>query len=94
MSRPKPQILAEKTSGMYKSEQVLASQGVWAVFYQGQPINLRSLNTLISYPGSKYRKTSFANPGHAVNLARKLNTQFATQNFTVVLMSQGQQVFP
>lgn len=94
MSRPKPQILAEKTSGLYKSEQVLASQGVWAVFYQGQPINLRSLNTLISYPGPKYRKTSFANPGHAVNLARKLNTQFATQDFTVVLMSQGQQVFP
>jgi hypothetical protein len=94
MSRPKPQILAEKTSGLYKSEQVLASQGVWAVFYQGHPINLRSLNTLISYPGPKYRKTSFANPGHAVNLARKLNTQFATQDFTVVLMSQGQQVFP
>lgn len=94
MSRPKPQILQEKSSGLYKSDQVLASQGIWAVFYQGQPINLRSVNTLISYPGPKYRKTAFANPGHAVNLARKLNTQFATQEFTVVLLSQGHQVFP
>ena len=94
MSRPKPQILAEKTFGLYKSQQVLASLGIWAVFYQGQPIKLRSLNTLISYPGPKYRKTSFANPGHAVNLARKLNIQFATQDFTVVLLTQGQQVFP
>ena len=94
MSRPKPQILAEKTFGLYKSQQVLASLGIWAVFYQGQPINLRSLNTLISYPGPKYRKTSFANPGHAVNLARTLNIQFATQDFTVVLLTQGQQVFP
>jgi hypothetical protein len=94
MSRPKPQILIEKSQGLYRSEQILASQGIWTMFYQGQPINLKTVNTLISYPGPKYRKTSFANPGHAVNLARKLNTLFDSQDFTVVLLNQGQQIFP
>ena len=49
MSRPKPTVLLEhvnKTS--YKSEQVLSSEGIWAVFYDNKPINLKSLNILIN----------------------------------------------
>ena len=94
MSRPKPTVLAEKTQGVYQAEQVLASEGIWAVYYQNRPINLRSVNTLISYPGPKYRKVSFSNPGHARNLARKLNNQFDTADFTVVLLDAGTQVYP
>ena len=95
MSRPKPQILAEvanKTT--YKTEQVLSSQGIWAVFYDGQPINLKTSNLLVNYPGPKYKKVSFSNPGHAINLAKKLNTAFKTDKFSVVLLKQGDQVFP
>ena len=34
MSRPKPTILAELTNkSTYKTEQVLASEGVWAVYF-------------------------------------------------------------
>ena len=34
MSRPKPNVLIEHTDKQtYKTEQVLASEGVWAVFY-------------------------------------------------------------
>ena len=77
MSRPKPQVLIESTNKQtYKTEQVLASEGVWAVFYDSNPINLKTSNMLTQYPGPKYKKVSFSNPGHAVNLARKLNTQF------------------
>jgi len=94
MSRPKPQVLNEYSSELYKTVQVLASDGIWAVFYQGQPINLKCINTLISYPGPKYRKVSFSNPGHACNLARKLNEQFDTADFTVVLLDAGTQVYP
>lgn len=94
MSRPKPKILAEKSMGVYKADQVLASEGIWAVYYQNRPINLRSINTLISYPGPKYRKVSFSNPGHACNLARKLNEQFDTNEFTVVLLNVGSQIYP
>ena len=95
MSRPKPRVLIEQTDKQtYKTEQVLASEGVWAVFYQNKPINLKTSNLLTQYPGPKYKKVSFSNPGHAINLARKLNAQFRTQDFTVVLLSQGETVFP
>ena len=95
MSRPKPNILAEvanKTT--YKTEQVLSSQGIWAVFYDAQPINLKTSNLLVNYPGPKYKKVSFSNPGHAINLAKKLNTAFKTDKFSVVLLTQGEHVFP
>lgn len=95
MSRPKPTVLIELTNkSTYKTEQVLASEGVWAVFYAGQPINLKTSNLLVQYPGPKYKKVSFSNPGHAKNLARKLNTQFRTDKFTVVLLCDGAQVYP
>jgi len=95
MSRPKPTVLIELTDKhTYKTEQVLASDGVWAVFYNNKPINLKTSNMLTQYPGPKYKKVSFSNPGHARNLAKKLNTQFRTDKFTVVLLTQGAQVYP
>jgi hypothetical protein len=95
MSRPKPNVLVELTNkSTYKSEQVLASQGIWAVFYDAKPINLKTSNLLVQYPGPKYKKVSFSNPGHAVNLARKLNTQFKTDKFSVVLLKSGDQIYP
>ncbi len=95
MSRPKPTVLAEVTDrATYKTDQVLASEGIWAVFYNGQPINLRNQNMLVQYPGPKYKKVSFSNPGHAVNLAKKLNKQFKTDLFSVVLLNAGAQIYP
>ena len=95
MSRPKPTVLIEQTNkATYKTEQVLASEGVWAVFYNNKPINLKSSNLLVQHPGPKYKKVSFSNPGHAKNLAKKLNTQFRTDKFTVVLLRAGDQVYP
>ena len=95
MSRPKPNVLVELTNkSTYKTEQVLASEGVWAVFYDDNPINLKTSNMLVQYPGPKYKKVSFSNPGHAKNLARKLNTQFKTEKFTVVLLKSGDRVYP
>ena len=95
MSRPKPTILAELTNKQtYKTEQVLASDGVWAVYFDGEPVNLKTSNMLVQYPGPKYKKVSFSNPGHAINLAKKLNVQFKTNKFSVVLLKQGDQVYP
>ena len=95
MSRPRPKVLIEHTDKRtYKTEQVLASEGVWAVFYQDRAINLKTANMLTQYPGPKYKKVSFSNPGHAINLARKLNTQFKTDQFTVVLLTAGARVYP
>jgi len=95
MSRPKPDVLAEITNhNTYKTDQVLASSGIWAVFYQDRPINLKTQNMLVSYPGPKYKKVSFSNSGHAINLAKKLNKQFITTDFTVVLLEKGKTIFP
>lgn len=94
MSRPKPKILAEITDRQtYRTDQVLAATGIYAVFYDGAPINLKTANMLVQYPGPKYKKVSFSNSGHAINLARKLNGQFKTDKFSVVLLREGQVVY-
>lgn len=84
MSRPKPNILLDYTDPKtYKSEQVLEASAIYAVFYEGNPINLRRICSLTNVPGPKYRKVSFSNPGHAFNLAEKLNKMFKTDKFEV-----------
>ena len=93
MSRPKPSILLDYTDPKtYKSEQVLAADAIYAVFYDGKPINLRSLNSLINYPGPKYKKCSFGNRGHAFNLAEKLNKLFKTDKFKVFKLTKGEEI--
>ncbi len=95
MSRPKPHVILESVNkSNYKSDQVLQSEGIWAVYFDGQPINLKTHNILIAYPGPKYKKVSFSNSGHAINLCKKLNTQFKTNKFSVVLLKKGSQVYP
>ena len=93
MSRPKPEILLEAVNkNTYHAEQVLSADAIYSVFLDGKPINLRTLNTLISYPGPKYKKVSFSNPGHAFNLAERLNKIFSTNGFKVVRLTQGEVV--
>lgn len=91
MSRPKPEVLLESVNKTtYKAEQVLSADAIYSVFFEGKPINLRTLHTLVSYPGPKYKKVSFSNPGHAFNLAERLNKMFNTEKFSVVKLSQGE----
>jgi len=93
MSRPKPVVLLEAINKhTYKSEQVLSAEAIYSVFYNGSPINLRTLNALVSYPGPKYKKVSFSNPGHAFNLRDRLNKTFKTELFTVVKLTVGEVV--
>ena len=91
MSRPKPTVLLDHVDKKtYKSEQVLQADAIWAVFYKGEPFNLKSSNMLTNYPGPKYKKVSFSNPGHAFNLAKKLNELFACIDFQVVKLTSGE----
>ena len=90
MSRPKPQVLLESVNKKtYKAEQILEAEAIWAVFYKNEPFNLKSFNNLTSYPGPKYKKVSFSNPGHAHNLAKKLNLTFGCGDFQVVKLTTG-----
>lgn len=91
MARPKPKILMEWTDPKtFRSEQLLDADAIYAVFHDGKPINLRSLNSLSNYPGPKYKKVSFSNSGHAFNLAERLNKLFKTDKFEVVKLTQGE----
>ena len=95
MSRTQPKVLIElvdKTT--YKCDQIVEAAGIWAVFYDNQPINLKSQHYLDSEATPKYKKTSFSNPGHAINLAKKLNTLFKCDKFSVVLLKAGDQIYP
>lgn len=93
MSRPKPKILLDYTDPKtYKAEQVLEAEAIYAVFHEGKPINLRSINSLVNYPGPKYKKVSFSNPGHAFNLAEKLNKLFKTDKFKVYELTGGKPI--
>jgi len=91
MSRPKPKVLLEHNNKKNrKTDQILEADAIWAVFYKGRPFNLKSQDSFASYSGSKYKKVSFSNPGHAHNLAKKLNTQFNTSEFVVVKLTDGE----
>ena len=90
MSRPKPTVLLTiSNKDTYKQEEVLAAEGIWAVFYDGKPINLKSSSLVSNDPGPKYKKVSFSNPGHAENLVKKLNTMHKTDKFGVYLLKTG-----
>jgi hypothetical protein len=91
MARPKPTIILENVNPKtYKAEQVLNAEAIYAVFYQGKPVNLRTLNHLVSYPGPKYKKVSFSNSGHAFNLSERLNKLFKTTEFSVYKLTSGE----
>lgn len=90
MSRPKPKILLEHLNkDTYKVEQILESEAIWAVFYKGNAFNLKSGSVVSNYPGPKYKKVSFSNRGHAINLAKKLNRLFNCTDFEVFRLQNG-----
>lgn len=90
MSRPKPTILLEHVDDNQKAIQICESDSIYAVCYRGQPVMMRTFaNIEIPYPGPKYAKTSWTNPGHAFNCAERLNKMFNTTEFTVHKMTVG-----
>jgi len=94
MARPKPIILlSHSEKGSFKVTEILKSDAIFAVFFDGQPINLKYRDTMVRYPGPKYKKNSFSNSGHAFNLANKLNKMFNTDRFAVYKLKKGTRIY-
>jgi hypothetical protein len=94
MPRPKATVLLEHSDNNTKKvDQVIASDGIWSVFYQSNPINFKTISIKNVYPLIKYKQVSFSNKGHAVNLVKKLNKKFKTADFTVVLLTYDATVY-
>lgn len=89
MSRPKPTVLLSLNLPGGKVEQILAAEAIFAVFYDGSPINIKNVMGHLDISGAKYKKSSFSNPGHAFNLAQRLNTVYRTTKFTVNKLCAG-----
>lgn len=84
MPRRKAVVLLEHVDKRtQKYTQIIQADSVWAVFYQGRPFNLKTGKCILEDPSPKYPKVSFSNPGHARNLARKLNKEYNTTDFAV-----------
>jgi hypothetical protein len=76
----------------YKTEQVLEAEAIWAVFYKDKPINLKTSSLVVQQLGPKYKKVSFSNSGHAINLAEKLNKMFNSNDFSVYKLTTGEKL--
>lgn len=92
MSRPKPTVLLSHVSSNGKVEQILAAEAIFAVFYDGMPINIKNMASQLDISGPKYKKSSFSNAGHAHNLAERLNKLFKTEKFAVHKLVVGEVV--
>ena len=102
MSRPKPNVLLEqeivdREKQKHLKEEILEADAIYAVFYDDTPINLRvvpmGLNQMLSnQDGPKYKKVSFSNSGHAINLAEKLNKIYKTDKFSVYKLVKGDKI--
>lgn len=82
MSRNSPEII-EKHKNDIVETQILESNGAWAVLRDGKSFNVRKIFN--ATPGTyQYLRSVFPTKGHASVLAKKLNTMFATDIYTVI----------
>jgi hypothetical protein len=96
MSRPKPKVLMSHTNPRsYLTEQVIVAKAIYAIFYDQKPITLKVVHSLLNNHVPKYRRTCFCeSPGHATNLARRLNRLFKTDKFQVHELASVKAVSP
>lgn len=89
--RKKPTLLIEvkipgKPGSMLK---ITRADAVYAVYYDGAPINKFEENIFRDVNKFKYQRTSFSTPGQAMREAKKLNEIFDTDLFTCICLIDG-----
>jgi len=81
MARPSPRVIATYFDGV-KEIELLDRPEVYCVLYQGKPISLRVNTYNLNGSPKRYPRTAFTTLAPCANLARLLNKQFETTDFT------------
>ena len=82
MTRLPPTTIARQRLGKtYHEIEVAKATGYFVVVYKGQAVNVIKHHYYTE--DRKYYKTGFSAPGHAINLAKKLNRIFECEDFSV-----------
>ena len=84
MARPPATILLSTHVDDFNSVEVLDAEGLYAVLYKLRPFNLKTNHWTEKGELKKYLKVVYPNQAPADNLAKKLNKDFYTEDFTVV----------
>ena len=73
MSRPKPKVILEHANkDTFKIEQILESDAIWAVFYKGEPFNLKSGSLVAAIPVLNTKRFHLAIPAMHTILQKNL----------------------
>jgi hypothetical protein len=87
MSRPSAKILNHTAIGRTHWDlTVKQAEGVWTIYYCGEPFNLVKTNRYRPDISPKYMRTAFSGPRAAENLCARLNQYFGCEDFTVVCL--------
>jgi len=92
MSRTKPTIIMSHALNTQDEVSVCQAEVMYVVCYRGTPITIRKGPSQGGYPGFKYLRSSWPQPGHAWNQAEYLNELFQTADFTVWSVQPGRRV--
>jgi hypothetical protein len=84
MARPPATILLSRQLDDFTVIEVLDAEGLYAVLYKDLPFNLKTESWTERGELKKYVRTTYPNKKPADNLAKKLNKDFFTNDFTVV----------
>ncbi len=92
MARPQPKVIFEdydkKTHEVFDA---VEAESLYAVFCDGKPIKVR-ISHKYSDHLHKSKRTCYPDKGRAVRLAKKLNTRFNTDKFTVYKLGAVEEV--
>ena len=89
--KPTGKLIRSVVGKDYIDYQIRECKGLWVVLYDTKPFALVLQDSTLQGV-RKYPRTAYANPGHAHNMARKLNTKFNTNLFTVSNVFEPPQV--
>jgi len=83
MSRPPATTILSTNLDDYTGIEVLNAESLYTVLYKQQPINVKNKYWNAQGQFNKYQRTTYPTAKPAVNLAKKLNELFFTDEFTV-----------